>query len=386
LEFDCFNSIVGSLIAAATIVEIDVPWGGALPATLGVMITGSVLLSTHDFVIAAVAALVAIAMAFLPTLDKHETQIRLLTYALDLGVVCAIAFLLRQSNVLANAHHKVSSASLVFVGITGLGLAVTDLALRFVPLPTTKYSLKHVAQMYAALVCEAAFVVLGWQMHNWLAFSTGLIMGAVTWYFCRNYRVASSTREQSVMAVGLLPEVAGFSSVGHAERCGVYADALAEKLGFGPVERDRIRTAARVMRVGYVQFPEAEAIADGMAVPTHDDLLSATDRVLSQASFLQEVEPLIKEALVYEDNDVSLAGAVLRIVASFDDFVIDDSQNASLAAMRLLEQFLSGPSRRAALSFAALIAERPELVDMAQLAAGPMFDAAAAARAEIVGD
>lgn len=385
--FDWQVAVATLLFGTSALIDIDVPWGGTLPAALGVYVVAAVLTPLHIGIPGIVVSLGVIAACHPRQFTTFSGRLAYSTLVLDASVAIAAGTLLHRWDAFGDMERGHANGSLIiFVGLVGAALSVVDYFVRFRPLPPTKYSFKHVVQMYAALVCEAAFVVLGWQLHNWLAVCTGLVMCAMTWYFCRNYRVASATHEQSVMAVGLLPEVAGFSPIGHAERSGVYAERLAERLGFGPIERERIRTAARVMRIGYVHFPEPEAIADGMAVPTRDELVSATDRVLSQAPFLAEIEPLVRAALINDDPDVTLEVAILRVVSSFDDFVSDDEEHAPLAAMRMLELFSTGPLRQAAVALADLVASDGEFVARAQATARPLFDAAADARRDIIGE
>src|SRR5436190_3635448 len=96
------------------------------------------------------------------------------------------------------------------------------------------------------------------------------------------YAAAQMAYRQTIKALSIVPEVAGVTSLGHAERCAVYADALASAIGLGSDGTERVVTAARLHHIGYVTLDDPEE-ATGK---DEQDLARLGGAILHETGFL----------------------------------------------------------------------------------------------------
>ena len=197
----------------------------------------------------------------------------------------------------------------------------------------------------------------------------------ITRFSFERYAQASRTYRQTIQALSIVPEVAGLSRPGHAERTATYAAALADELGLSGDDRDRVITAARLHRIGYICLDGDEEEAPEAIDPRRVARVGAA--MLRETGFLNPVADLVEE--VEMESSGSLGAAIVRVASRFDDHVIEDPARAR-GALEIVAGTTTDPVGRQVISgLRRLLAVRPGIVTDAILSGSPVTEAAASA-------
>jgi hypothetical protein len=132
-----------------------------------------------------------------------------------------------------------------------------------------------------------------------------------------------TTYDQTIRALGQMPEVGGFTSRGHAERTADTAIAIGSELGFSAAESRRVEQAALLLDIGRVVLGDP-AIASGGGYTTRD-LAQWSAAIIGEAQSLQSVAAIVGEShRAYrrpgEERDPGLpvAAQVLKVASAYD--------------------------------------------------------------------
>jgi hypothetical protein len=255
-----------------------------------------------------------------------------------------------------------------------IGMAVADLALARLSPDRKRLDLRSALPAHLTLACAGALIAVS-------VSEVGVAMAAVaafplliTRFSFERYAGATDTLEQTVQALGLVPELAGLAPLGHSERSAQYALALARELGFDRSATSRVVTATRLHHLGSVPF---EADAHDVRVPT-GEVAAAGARILREAKFPEDVAALLATANAdsMDATAPTLEAAVVRIAAIFDELVGDDAAGADQGLSMVTASARDPHSRRAAAALMELVATDADLVSGA-VAAGDRFRDAA---------
>ncbi|HUF33820.1 MAG TPA: hypothetical protein VMN58_11505 [Acidimicrobiales bacterium] len=368
--------LVGVAVALGVglLVTVPVPWGGSVPIGFALaMAVPTTPLTLQEQGIVAVAAL-TIALAV--TANRHDLAevgrvgSRLALALLAAGAaVFAFDLVVPEATVLARAG----------AGILGL-VAVDALVTRWVLVDGEHLELKSAAPVHLTLACAAALIAVATdQVGVAMAAVAGLPLLIARFSFLR-YASATDTLGQTVQALGLVPELAGLSPLGHSERTACYADVVAGELGFDRATRQRIVTASRLHRLGAVPLDDStgEAVPATDAADDHTTVAVQGASILRDVGFTSEVADLVESAKAgsLEGPAPSLEAAVVRVAVAFDMVVGDDPDLADRGLSLLTGVARDGATRRATAALFRLIADRPATVTDA-IAAGDRFRQAA---------
>jgi hypothetical protein len=352
------------VLAGSLLVTIPVPWGGQVPLGLTLAMALPALLSSGRLAaVEVVALLLALAVrrrtAGWPELARLAGRL-VLALAAGGGAAAGIRAAVDDPQVLA-----MTAAAAGAVLVAELIWALAGGA-------DGPDRLRSALPVYLTLGCAGTLTAVAVN-------EVGVAMAAVaafplwlTRVAFQRYAEASTTLQQTVQALGLVPELAGLAPLGHSERSAWYAAAIAEELGFDPPETDRIVTATRLHHLGAVRHDEADA-------PTTPSEVAATGaRILRESGFPEPVADLLHLARAdgYGVDAPSLAAAVVRVAAAFDHAVANDPTATDRGLALLSAVSLDRFGRQAAGALLTLVATHPDLVADA-VAAGDRFRHAA---------
>jgi hypothetical protein len=361
-------AIVAALIALCALVPVRVPWGGSV-SVAGVPLVAIVALVPH--VEAAATAALAVLGTGLLLLLRHPRPDALHAIARLAGsALGAIGGVLLIDALVVGAVPVLAAALGASVGVV-LGDLVVD---RYAPGRTERVEIRSALPVHLTLACAGILVAVAVD-------AVGVAMAAVaafplliTRFSFARYAGATDTLDQTVQALGLVPELAGLAPLGHSERSAHYARALSRALGFNRAATTRVVTATRLHHIGGVPYDDSIDPADA----TPDELAGHGARILRQSGFSPDVADLLADAKadVLDADAPSIEAAVVRVAAVFDELVGDDLTAADRGLALVSGAARDPHSRRAAAALLDLAATRPTFVADA-VAAGERFREAA---------
>jgi hypothetical protein len=171
------------------------------------------------------------------------------------------------------------------------------------------------------LIVVGALFGVAWEaLGVWAAALAGPPYGFAHLAFVR-LAVTRTTYDQTIRALGQLPEAGGFTSRGHAERTADTAVAIGSELGFSPAEARRVEQAALLLDIGRVVLGDP-AIASGGY--TTQDLAKWSAAIIGEAPSLQPVAAIVAEShRAYRqpgserDPELPVAARVLRVASAY---------------------------------------------------------------------
>ena len=264
-----FGGFHGVELAALTVVtavslllDVHLPQGGSVPLGYAVLIALAYLLPGGDYLL---VVLFSVLLA-LPVLNHRlgalgtgTTGLRWLLAALTAGVT---AHLVAGLGLGGDHNTKI----LVCVVLGGVSFLTADLlTARFASVPgEERVNAGSAWPVYVTLLSAAALLALADRFEHggstgspWLS-AIAFCPLLITRFSFERYAQASSTYRQTIQALSIVPEVAGMSRPGHGERTAVYAATLADELGVVGEDRERVITAARLHRIGFICLDDEE--------------------------------------------------------------------------------------------------------------------------------
>lgn len=357
-------AVAAMALGAGLLVTIPVPWGGQVPLGLTLAMALPAILPLGRVAAVDVAGLAIALTVQRRRADRAERAHLAGRAALALAAGAAAVAAVGASTT---GDHVLRAASAGAAAVLAGEIAWMLLRGRHAP-----RRLVSALPVYLTLACAGVLFAVAVD-------SVGVAMAAVaafplllTRVAFRRYAEAASTLEQTVQALGLVPELAGLAPLGHSERATRYATAIAHELGFDEPGIARIVTATRLHHLGAVRHDES-------AAPTGPADVAATGaRILRESGFPGDVATLLDDARAdgYGGDAPSLAAAVVRIATAFDHEVLDDPAAVNRGLALLSSVSLDPFGRRAAAALLTLVATDPGLVDEA-VAAGARFRDAA---------
>lgn len=360
---------VALLVAAGLLVPVRLPWGGSV--SMGVAgVAATVALSSSVEAAATLAVALVLGGVVLACRMSRRDAIATID-RFGAGIVGAF---LAELVLHAFVHGDVPVLGAAVAA--SLGITVGDLAvLRLGSGRQQRIEIRSALPVHLTLACAGALIAVS-------VSEVGVAMAAVaafplliTRFSFERYAGATDTLDQTVQALGLVPELAGLAPLGHSERSASYARALSRELGFDRSATTRVVTATRLHHLGSVPF---EADADHQIDVPPGEVAAAGARILREAKFPADVADLLASANAdsLDATAPSLEAAVVRVAAIFDELVGDDATGADQGLALVTASARDPHSRRAAAALLELVATDDGLV-LAAVAAGDRFRNAA---------
>ena len=347
-------AFVGIAIAAALLVDVDLPMGGRVPLGSSPLIAVVTLVSgPHAGLVLAI-----VLAALLPFRASTAAGRRPLVVSTALGGAAAIAATLAFRTLAASADEATPGAVLLHVAVAGGAFLAADALVE-------RRTLRQVAPLYLTLLSAAALLAIAYRQSPALALVAAVPL-LVTKYSFGRFTHIRQTYAQTTQALSLLPEVAGLTPLGHGERTAVYAAALAGELGFDDTAVDRIATAARLHHLGHISLHEPEERTGPVDA---DELRRVSGDLLRETGFLHDLAALVELAQPAGDPlRTPLDAAVIRVCSTLDDLAenVVGSSGDPFAAVLAAHPY--GTERTAAIALLRLHDARPDLVDVARAA------------------
>ena len=148
------------------------------------------------------------------------------------------------------------------------------------------------------------------------------------WYSFERLAVISRTSAQTIEALSVVPELAGLSSHGHAERVADLSVRVGDALGLRRRDLDDLRAAALLHHLGHLCL-DAEEMRDRPIEPAE---------VAEKGAEILRQTDLARAGDLLATDDLHLGGQILRVVSAYDDLVI-----AGVSTEHAIDALYSGP-------------------------------------------
>jgi hypothetical protein len=365
-------ALVGAavLLAGGLLFTVPVPWGGQVPIGLTMAMSLPALLSPAAVAVVEVAGLLLALVLLHRRHDRRTTVLLGARFGAALVAGATAAGPLRDVHVLTAA-----TAAAAAVLVVELGWAVLHL-------PGGARRLRSAVPVHLTLACAAVLFAVAVDEVGVAMASVAAFPLLLTRLAFERYAAATATLQQTVQALGLVPELAGLAPLGHSERAACYAAAIAAELGFDPPGVDRIVTATRLHHLGAVRAD------DTVAPTTPAEVATAGARILRESGFSDDVADLLQAARAdgYGSAAPSLAAAVVRVATAFDHAVLDDPTAVDRGLALLSSVSLDRHGRHASGGLLTVVARDPGVVQRA-IDAGERFrDAADGLDLQVAGE
>ena len=363
------DAAVAAVVAVGLLVPVRVPWGGTVPMGNVPMIAAVSLLAHWNAAAVLGAAVLAGTVLLLCRRPRHDVVYASSRYAASaagaMGAVLLVDLLVvGDVPMLANA-----------VGASVGVLAADLLAARFASGSHDRLATRSALPVHLTLACAGILVAVAVDAVGVAMALVAAFPLLITRFSFDRYAGATDTLDQTVQALGLVPELAGLAPLGHSERSAHYARALARELGFDRAATTRVITATRLHHLGALPLENEESQDEAIAP---FEMAAHGARVLRDAGLSAEVADLLVAARADTLDAIAptLEAAVVRVAATFDELVGDDADAADRGLALVSASARDAHSRRAAGALLELVATEESLVADA-IAAGDRFREAA---------
>ncbi len=354
---------------ASLLLEVDLPWGGRVSLGHAVVIAVAVLARPLDAALVVGGALVvALPVRLLaPGAPPRRAGAHLVSLVLASAAACGADAL---ADLFGGSHHPI--VTVAHTAVAGVAFLSVDLAGRGTRLaaPGQRVRLAQAWPLEVSLLCEAALLALAYEKSVTVA-PIAAVPLVVTQFSFQRYSRARATFEQTTTALGLLPEVAGLTPLGHGQRTAFYAFRLATDLGLEPAEVDRVATAARLHHIGYISLHDPEERSG--PTDTREVARVGAD-LLRETGFLGDLADLVERSQLDASRGGRLDVAVIRVCSTLDDLA--ESGAVIDPFLATLHSHPDGVERTAAIALLRLHDRRPSLVDEARAACSALSTAA----------
>ena len=359
------------VVAAGMLLPIRVPWGGSVPMGGAAVIAIAALVDQSDAVAALAVALVAGGIVLACRTPRALAAESIVRFA---GSIVGALVTTAELHAVVPAPPTLAAAAVASVGLVAGDLVVVRLARRY----GTRIELQSAMSVHLTIVCAGILIAVAVD-------EVGVAMAAVaafplliTRFSFDRHAGATDTLDQTVQALGLVPELAGLVPLGHSERAATYAVALSHALGLDRPAVTRVVTATRLHHLGSVPVEDGED--EGAATVDLDvphEIAAQGAHILRQAGFPADVADLLEsaEADTLDMTSPTLEAAIVRIASTFDEIVGGDADEADRGLALVSAAARDPHSRRTAAALLELVAGGTIVRDA--IAAGDQFREAA---------
>ena len=194
---------------------------------------------------------------------------------------------------------------------------------------------------FAALVGSGALFGLAFPAIGWWALAVAILPYSFAHGAFRRFLETKDTYGQTIRALSQIPEIAGFSHPGHADRTAELAVAIAKEIGLRPSVVDDLEYAAQMHDIGRITLNEPSIIRMGY---TKEQLAQWGSEIIGETPYLQKVATYVRRQYdsyrkpgEERDPDVPLPSRIIRVASAYDQAVTED-ELTPLEAMERLHQ------------------------------------------------
>ena len=323
-------AVLGAAVVAGELFSLRPALRAPLPLSYAVILVLLRAGSPAEFIVTVIAAeLIALLLRPEPT---PWDRIWVTATRIGAALGALIAF-----RVVEDAMRPGDSRWVVLVSLAAAGVAeiLVDDLLQMVR--TRRFYLSmHGRSADLALITSGMLMSIGYEgigghegMGLWgpLLFSIPLL---AAWYSFERLASIRKTYEQTILALSVVPELAGLARAGHAERVANLSLDLGRDLGLGHAELEYLRAAALLHHLGHLCLDTPEA--SGHEIEPSE----VTDK---GAEILRQTEYLRPAGDMLASDTPSLASQILRVASAYDELTAGDPAFADAA----VEALYSGP-------------------------------------------
>jgi hypothetical protein len=357
---------LAAVLAASMQVDMDVVQGSRSSMGDAVAIAVAVLLHPGAaFAVLGLALVLAAPVWVWRRGGRHTTRSMGWSAGAMVAAICAHALVVRLIHA-AGVHGEV--ALLLRVAGAGAGFLAVQTVAVALEARSTRRRTAHLPGdagrarlpllgLNLAILCAAALIVLTSRQLGPASAVVAAVPLLIIHFSFHRYALARRTYDQAVLALSVVPEVAGHASLGHGERTAFYAAALTRAFSVDSRVADGVITAARIHHIGRVLDEKG---------PGHDGVRpsagEAAGKMLSEVPFLHDVADLVASVEAAPVGEVDLRCAIIRVASTFDELTDGSEPDVDGACSMLPGIHLSEPEHRVALRLVELWTASPALV------------------------
>jgi hypothetical protein len=191
------------------------------------------------------------------------------------------------------------------------------------------------------LMATGALFGIAYPSIGWLALGAAALPYAFAHSAFRRLQATRNTYRQTIRALARIPEVAGLSVDGHADRTTDLALAVAKDLGLTPAQVENLEFAALMHDIGRITLTEPSIVREGY---TEDDIARWGAEIIAQAPYLDRVADYVRRLNdPYRkpgeqiDPSVSVLSKIIRVSSGYDH-AVRERRLSPLQAMEVLHQ------------------------------------------------
>lgn len=363
---------IALVVAVGMLLPIRVPWGGSVPMGGAAVIAVAALLSQTDAIASLAVALVAGGIVLVCRAPRALATESIVRFAGS--IVGALLTTAELHALVAGTPPTLSTAVIASVGLVAGDLAVVRLARRY----GTRIELQSAMSVHLTIVCAGILIAVAVDQVGVAMATVAAFPLLITRFSFDRHAGATDTLDQTVQALGLVPELAGLVPLGHSERAATYAIALSHALDLDRAAVTRVVTATRLHHLGSVPVEDGEdegAAAVDLDVP--HEIAAQGAHILREAGFPTDIADLLEsaDADTLDTHSPTLEAAIVRISSTFDEIVGGEATEAD-RGLALVSAAARDPySRRTAAALLELVAGGTIVRDA--IAAGDQFRDAA---------
>ncbi len=194
---------------------------------------------------------------------------------------------------------------------------------------------------FAALVGSGALFGLAFPAIGWWALAVAILPYSFAHGAFRRFLETKDTYGQTIRALSQIPEIAGFSIPGHADRTAELAVAVSKEMGLRPAVVDEVEYAAQMHDIGRITLNEPSIMRMGY---TDEQLAQWGAEIIGETPYLGRVALYVRRQYdsyrkpgEERDPDVPLPSRIIRAASAYDR-AISEEELTPLQAIEKLHQ------------------------------------------------
>lgn len=324
-----FLAVVAAYVAASF---VPMPTPSGLAISMAPALAGAVALGSHGSAVLVLGAgAVALPVSRLLVRLRHRRMVDNVRLPSEPAGIAVFGACFAGAVLLVDAYAVDAPIVLVLYTVSAaagyLASALVRASIRDRIAPRRLQLIRALADWpaHAILYSAAALYAVTAPEMGWWALPLAGLPYAFGHISLHRLRVTRRTYQQTMRALGRIPEAGGMKAAGHAERTADLAAAVGAQLGMGRQSLDRIEYVALLHDIGRLVLANP-AVAGGTYTPS--DVTAWSAAIIGEAAHLEPVADLV--AVLHapyrrpgEERDPALSrqAHVVRVVSAYDDEV-----------------------------------------------------------------